>query len=142
MRSSSVSIVLIEDNPGDVLLIREALELHGVTAAVLVLTDGEKAIDFFEGLNRHGGKYPQLAIVDLSLPKRSGLEVLQHIHPGPEGRKPAVVVLSSSDTPRDKSESQRLGADLFIQKPSRLDEFMNIGAVLKTLIEQQDEPRP
>uniref|UniRef100_Q01UA8 Response regulator receiver protein n=1 Tax=Solibacter usitatus (strain Ellin6076) TaxID=234267 RepID=Q01UA8_SOLUE len=119
------------------LLIREALDLHGVTAELLVLTDGEKAIDFFEGLNRQGGVFPDLAIVDLSLPKRSGLEVLQHIRPGFEGRKPAIVVLSSSDTPGDKSESHRLGADLFIQKPSRLDEFMNIGAVLKAILLRQ-----
>ena len=119
------------------LLIREALHSHEVSGELLVLSDGEKAIDFFEHLNQTGGEYPDLAIVDLSLPKRSGLEVLQHIHPGPAVRKPAVVVLSSSDTLRDKSESERLGADMFIQKPSRLDEFLDIGAVLKAILLRQ-----
>ncbi len=115
------------------LLIREALHLHEVTGEMLVLSDGEKAIAFFDDLSQQGGEYPDLVIVDLSLPKRSGLEVLPHIHPGPV-RKSAVVVLSSSDTPRDKFESERLGADMFIQKPSRLDDFLGLGAVLKALI--------
>jgi chemotaxis family two-component system response regulator Rcp1 len=116
-----------------VLLIREALDLHQVSGEVVVLSDGEKAIAFFDDLNQQGGEYPDLVIVDLSLPKRSGLEVLQHIRPG-SVRKSAIVVLSSSGTPRDKFESERLGADMYIQKPSRLDEFLDIGAVLKALI--------
>lgn len=133
MQPGYASIVLVEDNPGDVLLIREALHLHEVSGEVLVLSDGEKAIAFFDDLSQQGGEYPDLVIVDLSLPRRSGLEVLPHIHPSPV-RKSAVVVLSSSDTPRDKFESERLGADMFIQKPSRLDDFLGLGAVLKALI--------
>lgn len=130
-------IVLIEDNPGDVLLVREALHQHEVAGDVLVLSDGEKAIDFFQNVGRQGGEYPDLVIVDLSLPKRSGLEVLPHIQPGPSGRKAAVVVLSSSNTPRDRAESERLGADMYLQKPSRLEEFMGLGAVLKSVLLRQ-----
>jgi CheY-like chemotaxis protein len=129
----------VEDNPGDVVLVREALELHGIAGELLVLSDGEKAIWFIEDLDKQSGACPGLIIIDLNLPKRSGLEVLQHVQLSPTCRKAPVVILSSSDTPQDKAEATRLGANRYIRKPSRLEDFLELGAIFRITISNSDQ---
>jgi two-component system, chemotaxis family, response regulator Rcp1 len=123
----------VEDNPADVLLIREALEEHGVAADVYLVTDGEKALRFLE---TEPALLPgmDLIVLDLNLPRRSGREVLAQIR-SRDGMKDArVVILSSSNAPRDMEDSFRLGITQYIRKPSTLVEFMLIGGRLRTLL--------
>jgi CheY-like chemotaxis protein len=125
--------LLVEDNPADVLLIREALEEHSIRADIYVLSDGEKAVRFVENESREVAP-PDLVILDLNLPRKTGREVLQHIRASQTLGKVRVVVLSSSDAPRDMEESFRLGITKYIRKPSSLREFMKIGGVLRELL--------
>ncbi len=127
------TILLVEDNPADVLLIREALEEQSVRACVYVLSDGEKAVKFVDA-DAKGLPEPDLVILDLNLPRKTGREVLQHLRMSETLRDVRVVVLSSSDAPKDMEECYRLGITRYIRKPSSLTEFMNIGATLRELL--------
>jgi CheY-like chemotaxis protein len=74
-------------------------------------------------------------IIDLSLPKRSGREVLETMRRSERCRNIPVVILSSSDALQDKADAARLGASLYIRKPSRLEDFLRLGATFKAIIE-------
>jgi len=132
--SGAASILLIEDNPADVLLVEEALKEYQVTAEFIVLGDGEKAIRFIEEFDAASAPYPKLVILDLNLPKRNGKDVLRHIRQSAKWDRIPVVILTSSNTPADRAEAARLGANQYIRKPPQLEDFLNIGAVLKHLI--------
>ncbi len=130
-----MNILLVEDNPADVLLVREALEEHKVRADVYVVSDGEKAVRFIDD-EAAALPCPDLIILDLNLPRKSGREVLEHIRASEMLAKVRVVVLSSSDAPKDMEESFRLGIARYIRKPSSLSEFMKIGGTLRGLLEK------
>lgn len=128
-------ILVVEDNSGDAELLRWSLRDHGLDRDLVVLTDGEKAIRFFSEIDEGGAPCPALVVLDLNLPKRTGLEVLQSIRERGTCRETPVVVFSSSTAPQDVQESRRLGANLYIRKPSNLDEFLQVGGRLKALLE-------
>ncbi len=129
-------ILVIEDNPGDVDLIREALKDHGVEAPVLALHDGAQACDLFDEMDAFRGGCPSLVILDLNLPKMTGLEVLERIRRSPRCGSLPVVVLTSSSAERDRAESIRLGADRFLSKPSSLDDFLALGQVFGGMLKR------
>ena len=113
-------------------MIRRALEEHGVEGWVTVAADGESAIQLIEDVDP--AQCPALAIIDLSLPKRPGREVLQRIRNSTGCRDVPVVILTSSDAHQDRLEALRLGASQYIRKPSRLEEFLSLGAVFKAAL--------
>ena len=127
-------ILLVEDNPADAGLIRRALEEHGVEGSVVVAADGETAIQLIEDVDSRPAQCPALAIIDLSLPKKPGREVLQRIRTCIGCRDVPVVILTSSDAHQDRQEALRLGASQYIRKPSRLEEFLSLGAVFKAAL--------
>jgi two-component system, chemotaxis family, response regulator Rcp1 len=127
-------IFLAEDNPGDVDLLRVALEEHSVDCELLVAADGEKALRFLEDIGAGTLGCPALAILDLNLPKKTGREVLQRMRENPAWKSVPVVILSSSDSEKDRAETAELGASRYIRKPSSLDAFVQIGGVLKDLL--------
>jgi chemotaxis family two-component system response regulator Rcp1 len=127
-------ILLVEDNPADAGLVREALEEHQTEAELMVLSDGESAINFIEHLDASREACPDLIIVDMNLPKRSGREVLAAIRQSEECRDAQVVILNSSDAEQDRNDASRLGASLYIRKPTRLAEFLDLGAVFKSML--------
>ena len=135
-------IVIVEDNRGDVELIREALRAHHVETPVRVFSDGEQAWQMLQDLDDRGDSSPSLFILDLNLPRKSGLEVLERIRLSPHCATVPVVVLSSSSAEADRRESIRLGADRFISKPSSLDEFLNIGSVFKGYLKDGNRTAP
>lgn len=116
------------------MLVQEALKEHHVRAEFVVLGDGEKAIRFIEEFDATTGSYPKLVILDLNLPKRNGKDVLRRIRQNAEWNHVPVVILTSSNTPADREETVRLGANEYIRKPSHLEDFLSIGAVLKNFI--------
>ena len=133
--AAPIQILLAEDNPGDVFLIREALREQGLDYELSVIEDGEEAVSFVyrEGVYA-GAARPDLILLDLNLPKCGGREIIQRIRETPELAKVPVVILSSSDWLKDRLDAAALGADRYIRKPSNLEEFMKIGAVLKELL--------
>lgn len=135
---SRLNILLIEDAEPDVFLVREALKNAGLDFELDVLDDGEKAVNFIDTLDRNGEKKcPALVLLDLNLPKRTGDQILEHMRHSERCKDVPVVIVTSSDSPRDKAEAARLGATQYFRKPSRLDEFMRLGPLVRKLVEPQ-----
>jgi len=136
MRDGRVNILLIEDAEPDVFLVREALKTAGLNFELSVLDDGEKAIEFIDRLDaNHADDCPQLVLLDLNLPKRSGDQILDYMRHSQRCKDIPVVVVTSSDSPRDRAAAARLGATRYFRKPSRLDEFMQLGPIVRELVE-------
>jgi two-component system, chemotaxis family, response regulator Rcp1 len=132
--SRSACILLVEDNPADAVLVEEALNEHQVDVDLLVLGDGERAIQFVDELDANTRACPKLVILDLNLPKRSGKDVLRRIRESAQWNHVPVVILTSSNTPKDREETASLGASQYIRKPSQLEDFLLLGAVLKNFL--------
>jgi CheY-like chemotaxis protein len=132
MKDSIVDIVLIEDNAADVELTLDALRQNKLANRVKVLHDGEKALDYIFTVctpeTDPQGRRPQLILLDLKLPKVSGLEVLQRLRADERTRYIPVVVLTSSAEDRDRIESYRLGVNSYIVKPVDFDDFTRVVA--------------
>jgi CheY-like chemotaxis protein len=128
-------ILVAEDNSGDVSLIRLALAERGVALEVVVHTDGEKAMEFLGEVDGGTCGGPALVVLDLNLPRVNGREVLARIRNSPVCGKIPVVVFSSSDSARDRDEAEGLGATLYLKKPSNLEDFLEVGTLLKGLLE-------
>jgi CheY-like chemotaxis protein len=132
MKDSIVDIVLIEDNAADVELTLDALRQNKLANRVKVLNDGEKALDYLLKAcapeTDPQCSRPQLILLDLKLPKVSGLEVLQRLRADERTRYIPVVVLTSSAEDRDRIESYRLGVNSYIVKPVDFDDFTRVVA--------------
>ena len=127
-------ILLIEDNPADVFLIKEALRTHGIDYRLQWFSDGEEALNHIETLNEFSIP-PELILLDLNLPKVDGKEVLAYIRRNPRLVNTPVAVLTSSDSPHDRRETASLGATCYIKKPPTLDEFLTVGAMIRDLLD-------
>jgi two-component system, chemotaxis family, response regulator Rcp1 len=126
-------ILVAEDNPADVYLLREALnrESIGRSVELMVVSDGEQALEYVQRLGRcSNAVVPDLVVLDLNLPKSDGSDVLRCIRQTPAYAGIPVVVLTSSDSPRDRKAIESLGANAFITKPSDLDAFLALGRTL------------
>ena len=130
-------ILLAEDNPADVYLLREALSMQKQAFELTVFTDGEQAINYIDAAAdpSRAEIAPDLIVLDLNLPKSDGSDVLRRIREKPDLQQVPVVVLSSSDSNRDRQFAQQLGASSYITKPSDLDGFLSLGKTLFDLID-------
>jgi two-component system response regulator len=121
-------ILLVEDNPDDVVLTLRAFEKSQVTSEIVVAPDGEDALDFLFARGRHASRdvtrVPDVVLLDLNLPKVDGLEVLQTVRTDPRTRRLPIVILTSSREQRDLVATYDLGANSYVQKPVDFDEFM------------------
>jgi len=128
-------IFVVEDNPGDVQLLQMALKAANLECELTVVSDGGEAIEFVQ---RHGqfanAPTPHLAVLDLNLPKNDGLEILEAMRANEIFAKVPVAVLSSSSSPRELATLERFHVDRFIVKPPDLDQYLQIGAVIKELL--------
>ena len=130
-------ILLAEDNPADVYLIREALKEHGVNCPLRVASDGKEVLRVISEEESPGeAARLGLIILDLNLPRHDGIEILQQLRAMAELAHIPVVVLTSSDSPRDRLVANELGATCYRRKPSSLEEFLGLGAVFKDLLGQ------
>jgi chemotaxis family two-component system response regulator Rcp1 len=122
-----IEILLVEDNPGDVRLTREALRDAKVHNHVSVACDGVDAMAFLrqEGSHTHAPR-PDLIFLDLNLPKKSGREVLEEIKDDRRLRHIPVVVLTTSQAEQDVLESYRLRANAYVTKPVDLESFFRV----------------
>ncbi len=128
-------ILLIEDNPADVYLVREVLSVHALPAELQTIDDGEKALQFLDGMESDPGPLQlDLVLLDLNLPKFDGMQVLSRIRAGTRLAPIPVIVLTSSDSPRDKERALSLGASAFVRKSSTLGEFMLLGGEIKRVL--------
>src|SRR3990172_571816 len=120
-----VEILLVEDNPGDVRLTREALEESKVLNNLNVARDGVEAIAFLRRQGRYAeARRPQLILLDLNLPRKDGREVLAEIKGDGSLKRIPVVVLTTSGAEQDVFDSYDLQANCYITKPIELDLFL------------------
>ncbi|MBN2516097.1 MAG: response regulator [Deltaproteobacteria bacterium] len=122
-----IEILLVEDNPGDVRLTREALKEGKVLNNLNVVTDGQEAMEFL----RREGKYgdaprPDLILLDLNLPKKDGREVLAEIKADESLKMIPIVVLTTSQAEKDVIQTYNLGVNCYVTKPVDLDQFIYV----------------
>lgn len=133
-RDELVDILYVEDDPRDVELTMTALKSAGITNRIFVVRDGAEALDFLfctgQYAHRKPDDRPQMILLDLNLPRVSGLEVLRQIKRDMQLRSIPTVVLSASDHDRDIVTSQKLGADAYIIKPVNI---LNLSSVTQRL---------
>jgi CheY-like chemotaxis protein len=121
------SILLVEDDPGDVLLVREALAEQKVANQLSVVSDGVMAMEYMRGEGDYAGTdRPELVILDLNLPRKSGNEVLAELKSDPELAMIPVVVLTTSKTEEDVVRAYQQHANAFITKPLDFERFKAI----------------
>jgi CheY-like chemotaxis protein len=121
---SGRTILLVEDNAGDVRLTREALREADVSVDVFDVPDGEQAMSYLRGEGDHAGAgRPDLVLLDLNLPKMDGLEVLEEIKGDPRLCRTPVIMLTTSSSARDVSACYARGVNCYVVKPLELDDF-------------------
>lgn len=120
-------ILLVEDNPDDEALTIRALKKKKILNKLVVARDGAEALEYLFGTGKYAGRnlgeMPEIILLDLNLPKLSGLEVLRRIRADRRTRLLPVVILTTSDQDRDKIESYSLGANSYIRKPVDFGQF-------------------
>jgi CheY-like chemotaxis protein len=138
MSAPHFHIVLVEDAEPDVLLVREALEQSGLLFELQVFDDGEQGVDFVENLDRDQTMVrPHLFLMDLNLPKKTGGQILERLRQSTTCGQIPVVILTSSDSQKDRDQAAHLKATGYFRKPSRLDEFMKLGPYVRDLLTQK-----
>lgn len=127
----TLKILLAEDNAGDIFLVRRALDEHNIEYDLQVVRDGAEAIEFVARMGQPGeAACPDLVLLDLNLPKVDGSEVLREFRKHPDCLETPVVIVSSSDSQKDRSRVAALGAVRYFKKPSELAQFMELGALV------------
>jgi CheY-like chemotaxis protein len=120
----TAEILLVEDDPGDVLLTSEAFAQHHLDVQLHVVGDGEEATRFLRRTGDFAGApRPALVLLDLNLPRRSGLEVLADLKADPDLRTIPVVVLTTSQAQQDILRSYQLHTNAYVVKPIDADQF-------------------
>jgi CheY-like chemotaxis protein len=121
----AIDVLLVEDDPGDTLMIREAFEHHSITHALHHVPDGVEAMAFLHGEGEYAGSpRPHLILLDLNLPRMDGRQVLKEVKSDPELRAIPVVVLTTSEADEDILRSYELHANAYVTKPVDFDRFI------------------
>jgi two-component system, chemotaxis family, response regulator Rcp1 len=131
-RQFSYRIFVAEDNPADVDLLRRSLEEHGAAYRLDVASDGAEALHLVEVFLQSA--IPDLILLDLNLPKHDGIEILKRVRRHRRLDSVPVIVLTSSDSPKDRMSAMELGITRYLRKPSSLEEVMAIGAIINEVL--------
>jgi CheY-like chemotaxis protein len=132
------NLLIAEDNLPDVLIVREAISSENLPFEVFTASDGQQALDFIARAERDGGDpSPDLLLLDLNLPRFDGFEVLRRLRASVRFANLPVLVMTSSNSPTDRSRVASLGARYF-QKPPSYTEFLKIGEMLRQVIQSPD----
>jgi two-component system, response regulator len=139
---NSGTILLVEDNPDDVMFTLRAFERNKISNEVVVATDGEQALEYLQPADESKALRPALVLLDVNLPKVDGLEVLRRIRNHSRTAGLPVVVLTTSNEERDIVDSYRLGANSFVRKPVMFGDFVEATKVLGVYWLLVNEPAP
>ena len=122
----SLRILLVEDSPSDVRLVREALKETGIPVQVSVARDGVEAMDYLHQAESGLANRPDLVLLDLNLPRKNGREVLAEVKASPGLKQIPVLVMTSSRADEDILQAYTLNANCYITKPADLQEYVNV----------------
>jgi CheY-like chemotaxis protein len=135
-----LQILVAEDNDADVLLFQEALEHHQIEHELYVVPDGQAALNFVARMGiSPEPPCPDLLLLDLNLPKVDGATILQEFRNHPECEHTPVIVVTSSDAERDRDEVAAYGPTRYFRKPSNFDSFMELGAIVREVVNEQGQ---
>lgn len=130
-----IKILIAEDNSADVFLIQYALKEHEIDAHCVVVSDGEEAFQYLRRLGQDPLQESfDLILLDLHLPKRDGPDLMACLRSQSATSQIPFIALSSSASPQDKREAERHGAAHYFRKPPSLDEFVELGGIVKRVI--------
>ena len=119
-----INILLIEDNPGDIELVKEGFRLARVTNDIKVIMDGQKAWDFFDQVKRED--LPDIVLLDINLPKVDGIEILQKIRSTEISQNIPVIMLTSSEADEDITRSYTEKVNSYVTKPVDFAKFLTV----------------
>jgi two-component system, response regulator len=136
------TILLVEDNPDDVMFTLRAFERNKISNEIVVARDGAEALEYLLPADESQALRPALILLDVNLPKVDGLEVLRRIRSHSRTAGLPVVVLTTSTEERDIVESYRLGANSYVRKPVIFGEFVDATKVLGVYWLLVNEPAP
>jgi CheY-like chemotaxis protein len=127
MSDTSETILLVEDNPSDIALTQRALQRAAIAARLIVVEDGQEALDYLFGGGIHAGRdisqLPALVLLDLKLPKVDGLEVLRRVRANKRTRRLPVIILTSSKEEQDMAAAYDLGVNSYVRKQVDFSQF-------------------
>ncbi len=127
-----IHILLVEDNEGDIVLTREALEEARIITKLSVVRDGKEAMDFLTGQGKYpDAEMPDMMLLDVNLPKKNGHEVLQYVKSNELLKHIPVIMLTTSSSERDVNLSYNYYANCFITKPVEAREFLSAVAAIE-----------
>lgn len=133
IQGSNVELLLVEDNPNDVFLLRKAFEKSGVNFYFNIATDGKEALDYLNKKEKYEqAKTPGIIILDLNLPKKNGFEVLKEIKNDKQLKKIPVIIFTTSASEEDIARSYELSANCYIVKPSSYKELLKVVELIKS----------
>ena len=122
-----IEVLLVEDNPADVRLTEEAFKEARVINRLSVVCDGVEAMDFLHRAGQYrAAPRPDLILLDLNLPRKSGREVLQEVKADPLLRRIPVMILTTSNAAQDRQGAYNLHANCYLAKPVDFDEFLSV----------------
>lgn len=128
--TDNYTILLVEDDANDVLFLQRALKKNGINNPVSVLSDGDEAIAYLTGVGKYSDRleyvFPRVIMLDLKMPRRGGLEVLEWLKEHPQYRVIPTLVLTSSKLNEDVMKAYGLGANSYMVKPSNFDELQRM----------------
>ncbi len=123
----TVEVLMVEDNPGDVVLVQAAIEKAGLPYHVTVVSDGAEAVEFLHRCGKHAESLrPELIMLDLKLPRKNGCEVLDEIRLDPAAREIPLVLLSSSKSELKRARSYDLPPECYLEKPGTYQGFVEL----------------
>ena len=140
--TSLPTILVAEDNPADVLLVREAFREAALACSIVLVTDGEQAIEFIEALDRGAtNSRVDIALLDMHLPKRDGMEILRRLRATKFHAQTPVVVMTSSDAPDDYQNAGKPTTLHYFRKPMTLSGFMKLGVIVSDILASRTSKR-
>jgi CheY-like chemotaxis protein len=134
-----VKILIAEDNYGDVVLVRAALQEHKLDFELMLAEHGDMLIDLLEKIGNEL-PFPDLVMLDLNVPRMQGPELFRRVRSHPACANLPLVVISSSDSPKDRAWTSQFGVSHYFRKPSDFFEFLKLGAVVRGLLTKQTLP--
>lgn len=139
-------VLVAEDNPDDAILLRRALDKAGINARVKIVADGEEMLLYLQGLGAYANRttcpVPSLIILDLKMPRKNGLEVLQWMNENPEVAVVPTIVLSASNLEADVRAAYNLGANTYFVKPTTFEELVDTMRMVERYWQKAIKVRP
>lgn len=123
--NKELSIILAEDDEGHATLIRRNLKRSGLMNKILHFKDGQQTIEYLNAEKEKGNEIPSLLLLDIKMPKVDGIEVLQYVKSDPVLKKMPVIMITTTDDPREIDRCHELGCSNYIKKPIDYDNFVD-----------------